>query len=59
MSILALEMILKWNAASLKETLPLLVVGMLGIFAVILVIWLLVAILNRATANKTKDGAQQ
>ena len=35
--------------------LGIMVKGMLGIFIVILVIWALVAILNRATASK-KDG---
>ena len=37
------------------DCLLIMVQGMVGIFVVILVIWALVAILNRATASK-KDG---
>jgi hypothetical protein len=33
------------------DTLPMVLFGMLGIFAVILVIWVFVAILNKATSK--------
>jgi len=36
------------------QTLPMMLKGMIGIFAVILVIWLFVAILNKVT-NKKKE----
>lgn len=56
MNLLALEMTFKWNVEGLLTTLPVMLKGMLGIFAVILVIWLFIAILTRVTdKSKKKD----
>ena len=38
---------LSWNPDTLLTTLPIMLKGMLGIFAVIIVIWGFVALLNR------------
>ena len=43
-----------FDVPAMVATLPMVFYGMLGIFAVILVIWLFVAILNRVTSRK--DG---
>ena len=43
---------LHFDVSALLKTLPLLLKGMLGVFAVILAIWLFVALLNRLTAGK-------
>ncbi len=47
------QIALKWNPDSLLESLTILGRGMLGIFVVIVVIWIFVAILNRATKKKS------
>ena len=44
---------INWNLV--LDCLGILVMGMVGIFAVILVIWALVALLNRITAPKRKQ----
>ena len=43
------------NMDLIYATLGIMGKGMVGIFAVILVIWALVAILNRVTGNKDKE----
>jgi hypothetical protein len=43
------------DAASLGTTLPMMLFGMLGIFAVILVIWGFIAILNRVTKKAADE----
>lgn len=42
----------KIDFPALLKTLPVMLKGMLGIFAVIIVIWLFVALLNKATSPK-------
>ena len=46
-------MTINWDLV--LDCLRILVMGMVGIFAVILVIWALVALLNRITAPKRKQ----
>ncbi len=50
--ITALEMSFSWNVPGFVSTLPVMLKGLLGIFAVILVIWLFIAILSRITGKK-------
>ena len=45
---------LSWNPDTLLTTLPIMLKGMLGIFAVIIVIWGFVALLNRTMHKKEK-----
>lgn len=45
---------LSWNPDPLLTTLPIMLKGMLGIFAVIIVIWGFVALLNRTMRKKEK-----
>lgn len=47
-----LEITLKWQPETFVPSLLILVQGMLGIFAVIVAIWLFVALLNRLTKKK-------
>ncbi len=46
------QIALKWQPNSLPDSLEVLGKGMLGIFAVIVVIWAFVALLNRLTKKK-------
>lgn len=43
---------LSWNPETLAVTLPIMLKGMVGIFAVIIVIWGFVALLNRIAGKK-------
>lgn len=45
---------LSWNPDTLATTLPIMLKGMIGIFAVIVVIWGFVALLNRAMRKRGK-----
>lgn len=45
---------LSWNPDTLAITLPIMLKGLVGIFAVIVVIWGFVALLNRAFAKRNK-----
>ena len=45
---------LSWNPETLAVTLPIMLKGMVGIFAVIIVIWGFVALLNRIAGIKGK-----
>ncbi len=45
---------LSWNPDTLLTTLPIMLKCMLGIFAVIIVIWGFVALLNRTMRKKEK-----
>ena len=45
---------LSWNPETLAVTLPIMLKGMVGIFAVIIVIWGFVALLNRIAGKKGK-----
>lgn len=45
---------LSWNPETLAVTLPIMLKGLVGIFAVIVVIWGFVALLNRLFAKKEK-----
>ena len=47
---------LSWNPETLAVTLPIMLKGMVGIFAVIIVIWGFVALLNRIAGKKRKVG---
>lgn len=46
------QITLKWTPATLPESLAILGKGMLGIFLVICVVWIFVALLNRITKKK-------
>ena len=46
------DMIFKWAPETIGPSLFIMLKGMLGIFSVIVVIWIFVAILNRATKEK-------
>ena len=45
---------LSWNPETHAVTLPIMLKGMVGIFAVIIVIWGFVALLNRIAGKKGK-----
>ncbi len=45
---------ISWNPDTLAITLPILLKGMVGIFAVIIVIWGFVALLNRVMQKREK-----
>ncbi|HWQ58689.1 MAG TPA: oxaloacetate decarboxylase [Clostridia bacterium] len=49
------QIALKWQPESLAESLKILAFGMLGIFLVICVIWIFVALLNRLTKQKKES----
>ncbi|MEG1567735.1 MAG: oxaloacetate decarboxylase [Anaerovoracaceae bacterium] len=53
--ILASAMTFAWNVNGLLTTLPVMFKGMLGIFTVIIVIWLFIALLNKVTGKKNKS----
>ena len=48
------DMIFRWAPDTLAQSLLMTLKGMIGIFAVILVVWLFVAILNRVTKTKAE-----
>lgn len=50
--ITVLAMNFKFDVSSLKQTLPLMITGLIGIFVVICAIWLVVYLLNKASASK-------
>lgn len=52
---LALEMIFRFSPDSVVPSLLIMLKGMLGIFLVIVVIWIFVAILNRVTRPKDAE----
>lgn len=55
MHIILAQILLKWDPATLLESLTILGKGMLGIFIVICVIWIFVALLNRLTKGKKES----
>ena len=45
-----------FDPSSLLVSLPIMLKGLLGIFAVVVVIWILIALLNRVSSGRKKEG---
>ncbi len=56
MRIALIDILFRWAPDTLSQALLITLKGMVGIFAVILVIWAFVAILNRVTKPKKEEG---